>query len=98
MIIKEHNFIKCEFDVYKSDNTFLKSGTMSFNQAIRIVHPYANDLKISFYDYHKELLAKYKVMLCDKYKITPDELDSLSYLLFPELDRLRSALSTNATD
>lgn len=59
------------------------------NAAINLVHPNADDLKVYFYDLRNRMLRKYLLKISEKYNLTEAELDSLNFLVMPDIDPIR---------
>jgi len=65
---------------------------LPFNDVLRIANENIDDSKILFYDYQKYSLIKYERLICKKYGLTFEELDSMSFMVVDELAELRKKL------
>jgi hypothetical protein len=90
LVVKAVDNSFCELNIYDSKGDSIGRGFMSLETALRLTRPEIQDLKVTFYNTHKMILRGYRIALCEKYKISEDELDSLSsYSVLQEFKRFR---------
>jgi hypothetical protein len=95
LVVKEIDRSYCTFTIYNNKRDSVGICYLPVDAAIKLVHRDTDDLKVYFYDMHERILRKYNLRLCEKYGITEDELDSLSSLTRPEIDRIRREFNVN---
>lgn len=95
LIVKAYDRSYCELTIYNQTKDSIGICYLPTPKAIRLRHEHADNLKVYFYDMHRRILRKYRLKICERYKITEDQLDSLSFLVRPEIDRLRRKFDAN---
>jgi hypothetical protein len=96
IIVRDYDRSYCMFAIYRIDKKdSIGICYLPTNTAINLVHPNTDDLKIHFYDIRNRILRKYRLRICEKYDLTEDELDSLNFLVMPEIDRIRRQFNVN---
>ena len=93
LVIKEFNHFYCWYNIYDSNKKPKGISFLPFKEAINLQDPYSDDLKIYFYDVNRLKLIKYKTIVAKKYGLTFDELDSLSFVVRPKINKLRMWLN-----
>jgi len=96
IIVRDYDRSYCMFTIYSIDKKdSVGICYLPISTAINLVHPNADDLKIHLYDIRSRILRKYRLRICEKYDLTEDELDSLDFLVMPEVDLIRNQFDVN---